>query len=89
MSSITFDQLRDQVRKLQPDIKRQKGGGPMPTFLHYANLTIDELFFEDGPICIAKYPEFDRIMLGREGWLQKVRMILIVYDDSPYFNPHG
>ncbi len=65
------------------------GGGPMPAFLHYANLTIDELFFEDVPVCIAKYPEFDRILLGREGWLQKVRLNLIAYEDSLYLNLHG
>ena len=65
------------------------GGGPMPTFLHYANLTIDELFFEDVPVCVAKYPEFDRILLGREGWLQRVRLNLIVYEDGLYLNLHG
>jgi predicted aspartyl protease len=65
------------------------GGGPMPAFLHYANLTIGELFFEDVPVCVAKYPEFDRILLGREGWLQKVRLTLIVYEDSLYLNLHG
>lgn len=65
------------------------GAGPMPTFLHYANLTIDELSFEDVPICVAKHREFDRILLGRGGWLQKVRLNLIVYEDSLYLNLHG
>ncbi len=65
------------------------GGGQMPTFLHYANLTIDELSFEDVPICVAKYQEFDRILLGRAGWLQKVRLNLVVYEDSLYLNLHG
>ena len=64
------------------------GGGPMPAFLHYTNLTIDELFFEDVPICVAKYPEFHRILLGRGGWLQKVRLNLLVYEDSLYLNLH-
>ena len=33
--------------------------------------------------------KFDRILLGREGWLQKVRLNLIAYEDSLYLNLHG
>jgi len=65
------------------------GAGPMPGFLHYANLTIGELAFEDVPVCIAEYRGFDRILLGRAGWLQKVRLNLIAYEDSLYLNLHG
>ena len=64
------------------------GGGPMPGFLHYATLTIGDFIFEDVPICVAKYPNFDRALLGRAGWLQKVRMNLITYDDALYLELH-
>jgi hypothetical protein len=43
---------------------------------YYANLTIDELYFEDVPVCVVKYREFNRILLGCAGWLQKVRLNL-------------
>ena len=57
-------------------------------YLHYTTLTIGELAFEDVPICVAKYRGFDRILLGCAGWLQKVRLNLVVYEDSLYLNPH-
>ncbi len=64
------------------------GAGPMPCFLHYATLTSGELSFEDVPVCVAKYRGFDRILLGRAGWLQKVRLNLVVYEDSLYLSLH-
>lgn len=65
------------------------GGGSMSTYLHYVTLSIGDLAFEDVPICIAKYRDFDRCMVGRAGWLQKVRMNLIPYDEHLYLNLHG
>ncbi len=69
-------------------ITMRTGGGPMPTYLHYATITISTLTFEDVPICVAKYSAFDRCLLGRAGWLQKVRMNLITYDNVVYLNLH-
>lgn len=70
-------------------ITLRTGGGPMPTYRHYATLTLGDLSFEDVPICVAKYQEFDRCLIGRAGWLQKVRLCLIVYDDLLYLDLPG
>lgn len=64
------------------------GGGVMQTYLHYATLHLAELTFEDVPICIAKYPDFDRCLLGRGGWLQKVRLCLVTYHDQLFLSLH-
>jgi predicted aspartyl protease len=65
------------------------GGGPMPGYLHYVNLTIGDLIFEDVPLCVEKYQGLDRCLLGRAGWLQKVRLGMSTYDEQLYLNPHG
>ncbi len=38
------------------------------------------------PNCVAKYPEFDRCLLGRGGWLQSVRFGLVAYDDHLFLS---
>jgi hypothetical protein len=70
-------------------ISLRTGGGPMPVYLHYVSLTIGDLFFEDVPICVAKYRDFDRCMVGRAGWFQKVRLNLVPYDEHLFLNLHG
>ena len=65
------------------------GAGLMPTYLHYVTLSIGDLTFEDVPICVAKYRDFDRCLVGRAGWLQKVRLNLIPYDEHLFLNLHG
>ncbi len=62
------------------------GGGPLQGFLHFATLLLGDLAFEDVPICVIKYPGFDRCLLGRAGWLQKVRLNLSAYDEALYLN---
>ena len=58
------------------------GGGVMQAYLHYGTLSIADLIFEDVPFCVAKYPDFDRCLLGRSGWLPKTRLGLVTYDDQ-------
>ena len=43
----------------------------------------------DVPFCIAKYPDFDRCLLGRGGWLQKVRFGLVTYEDQLFLGRYG
>jgi predicted aspartyl protease len=62
------------------------GGGPMATYQHYGSLILGDLLFEDVPICVAKYHDFDRVLIGRAGWLHKVRLGLVVYDELLYLN---
>jgi hypothetical protein len=64
------------------------GGGPMPTYLHYVTLYIGDLAFDDVPVCFAKFPEFARCLLGRGGWLQSLRIGLVVYDGHLYLNSY-
>lgn len=65
------------------------GGGPLPSYLHHVNLTIGDLTFEDAPLCVEKYQGLDRCLLGRAGWLQKVWLGLVTYDERLYLNPYG
>jgi hypothetical protein len=62
------------------------GAGPMPTYLHYLTLTVGDLAFDDAPICVSKFPEFSRCLLGRGGWIQSVRLGLVAYDDHPFLS---
>jgi predicted aspartyl protease len=64
------------------------GGGPLPTHQHYVHLTLGDLCFEDVPVCIPKYPEFHRGLLGRAGWFPKVDLGVVVYDERLYLRFH-
>jgi hypothetical protein len=63
------------------------GAGLMPAYLHYLTLGIGNLAFDDAPVCIAKYADFDRCLLGRGGWFPSVRMGLVGYDEH-FFLSH-
>lgn len=63
------------------------GAGLMPAYLHYLTLNIGTLLFDDAPVCIAKYTDFDRCLLGRGGWLPSVRLGLVGYDEH-FFLSH-
>jgi hypothetical protein len=60
------------------------GGGPLVCYLHYLTLRIGSLYFEAAPICFTKFDGFPRCLLGRGGWLQKVRLGLVTYEDQLY-----
>ncbi len=62
------------------------GSGVMQTYLHYTTFFLGELSFGDVPVCIAKYHDFNRCLLGREGWLQAVRFGLVTYDNQMYLS---
>lgn len=61
----------------------------MPGYLHYINLTIGDLTFEDVPLCVEKYQGLGRCLLGRAGWLRKLWLGMVTYDEQLYLNPHG
>jgi hypothetical protein len=61
----------------------------MQTYLHYGTLIVAEMIFEDVPFCIAKYPEFDRCLLGRGGWLPKVCLGLVTSDEQLFLSRFG
>jgi len=67
-------------------VQLKTGAGPMPAHLHYVTLCVGDLVFDDAPVCVAKYPEFDRCLLGRGGWLQSVRFGLVAYDDHLFLS---
>lgn len=83
---------REAGEKLGLDIETgeasalRTGTGLMPGYLHYTVLSVGDLIFEDVPTFVAKYPDFDRCLLGRAGWLQKVRLNLVTYDGAIYLN---
>lgn len=60
------------------------GGGPLITNLHYLTLHIGSLYIEAAPICFTKFDSFPRCLLGRGGWLHKVRLGLVTYEDQLY-----
>ncbi|HMV51278.1 MAG TPA: retropepsin-like aspartic protease [Blastocatellia bacterium] len=86
---------RDAGERLGLDVEAgeatnlRTGMGPIQGYLHYAVLTVGDLVFEDVPVFVAKYPGFDRCLLGRAGWLQRVRMNLVTYDNFLYLDLHG
>lgn len=62
------------------------GGGPISAYLHYLTIQIGHLYFDDVPVCFAKYGDFPRNLIGRAGWLEKVRLALVLYDEQLYLS---
>jgi hypothetical protein len=66
------------------EISLGTGGGPLICYLHYLTLRIGSLYFDAVPICFTKFDSFPRCLLGREGWLQKVKVGIVTYEDQLY-----
>lgn len=60
-------------------------GGPIEAFGHDVILQTGNLAFES-LIFFAKYPNLPRNILGRQGWLRKLRLAIIDYDNVLYLN---
>jgi hypothetical protein len=60
------------------EIHLSTGGGLVPAYLHYLTLRVSSLYFEAVPVCFIKFEGFPRCLLGRGGWLQKVRLGLVL-----------
>ncbi|MFN0120339.1 MAG: aspartyl protease family protein [Blastocatellia bacterium] len=68
------------------------GGGLMEVYGHTLTLVIgvpamNDLAF-DIAACFARNPEFQRSLLGRQGFLDRVRMALIHYDGLLFMDAH-
>lgn len=60
-------------------------GGPVEAFGHEVTLQTGDLVFES-LVYFAKHPNLPRNLLGRQGWLRKLRLALIDYDNLLYLN---
>ncbi|MCI0389803.1 MAG: hypothetical protein MOB07_13725 [Acidobacteria bacterium] len=62
-------------------------GGPIEAFAHEVTFQTCSLVFRN-LVYFAKYPGLPRNVLGRQGWLQKLRMAVIDYDNLLYLNTY-
>jgi hypothetical protein len=58
-------------------------GGPLDAFGHEVILQTGDFVFES-LVYFAKYPNLPRNLLGRQGWLRKLRLAVIDYDNLLY-----
>jgi len=63
-------------------------GGPLEAFGHEVIIETCGLVTE-GLVCFAKYPRLRRNLLGREGWLRKLRLAVIDYDNMLYLGDYN
>src|SRR5215475_8804123 len=62
-------------------------GCPVEAFGHEVVIQTGDLIFES-LVYFAKFPNLPRNILGRQGWLRKLRMAVIDYDNSLYLNAY-
>ena len=60
-------------------------GGPLDAFGHEVILQTGDLVFES-LVYFAKYLNLPRNLLGRQGWLRKLRLAVIDYDNLLYLS---
>jgi len=58
-------------------------GGPIDSFGHEVTIETAELSFQS-LVYFAKYPGLPRNILGRHGWLSKVKLGLVEYENTMY-----
>lgn len=63
-------------------------GGPLEAFGHEVIIQTQDLIFESF-VCFAKYPGLRRNLLGRQGWLRKLRLAVIDYDNLLYLSNYN
>ena len=63
-------------------------GGPLDAYGHEVTIQTGEIEFESF-VYFAKYPGLPRNLLGRAGWLRKLRLALVDYDNLLYFSEYG
>jgi hypothetical protein len=63
-------------------------GGSLIAFGHSVTLHTLGLEFDSVVYFAADYG-LERNLLGREGWLQKVRLAIIDYDSTIYLSPYN
>lgn len=62
-------------------------GGPVVVYGHFVTLNVLEMEF-DSLVYFAQEYGLPRNLLGREGWLQKVRLAVVDYDAEIYLSPY-
>lgn len=62
--------------------------GGFDAFGHWATLAVLGYEYET-TVYFAKYYDFDRNILGRQGWLDRVRLGLIDYDGKLYLSDYN
>jgi hypothetical protein len=62
-------------------------GGPIEAFAHEVVIQTGDLIFES-LVYFAKFPNLPRNILGRQGWLRKLRMAVVDYDNLLYLNTY-
>lgn len=62
-------------------------GGPLEAFGHEVIIQTCDIAFQS-VVYFAKYPNLQRNLLGRQGWLRKLRMAIIDYDNLLYLSTY-
>lgn len=63
-------------------------GGPLEAYGHEVTIQTGSIEFES-LIYFAKHPGLPRNLLGRQGWLRKLRLALIDYDNLLFFSAYN
>lgn len=61
--------------------------GPLEAFGHEVTLQTCDMVFQS-VVYFAKYPNLPRNILGRQGWLRKLKLAVIDYDNLLYLNAY-
>lgn len=62
-------------------------GGPIDSFGHEVTIETAGLNFQS-VVYFAKHPGLQRNILGRQGWLRKLKLGLIDYENTMYLSQH-
>lgn len=62
-------------------------GGNIEAFGHEIAIQTGELIFES-VVYFAKYPNLPRNILGRQGWMRKLKLAVIDYDNLLYLSEY-
>lgn len=61
--------------------------GPLEAFGHEVTLQTCDMVFQS-VVYFAKYPNLPRNILGRQGWLRKLKLAVIDYDNLLYLSAY-
>lgn len=62
--------------------------GTLDAFGHEVTLQTGDIAFQS-LVYFAKYPNLQRNLLGRQGWLRNLRLALVDYDNLLYLSAYG
>ena len=77
-----------QIEAGEPKSFSPASGGTLATYGHPVTLEFYDISFES-MVYFAKYPGLRRNLLGRNGWLRKLRFGLVEYDSTVYLSQLG